>query len=172
MSASVQAVVCAQAQHPDLAYRYLRESALTDLTNLHGDTAGGLHLASVGGTWLALAAGLGGLREDQDDLQLTPLLPSQLTRTCYRVTWRGRLLHVETTRAGTTLSLLRGDDPVDVIIDGAHLTVTAETPVNAPLRDPAPLLPEPRCRRGGSHGRDGPIHPVMQNSTLLEAIDV
>ena len=56
LSACVQAVVCAQAQHPDLAYRYLRESALTDLADVRGDTVKGLHMASVGGTWLAFAA--------------------------------------------------------------------------------------------------------------------
>lgn len=143
LSASPQAVVCAQAQHADLAYRYLRESALVDLRDLRGDTSLGLHLASVGGTWLAVSAGLGGLREDQEDLELAPLLPSQLARTCYRVTWHGRLLQVETTRSGTTLTLLRGDEPVDVIVDGARLTVAEGAPVSAPLREPSPLLPEP-----------------------------
>src|SRR5699024_9054293 len=85
LSACVQAVVCAQAQLPDVARRYLRESALVDLCDLRGDTTDGLHLASIGGTWLAVAAGLGGLREDGDELELAPLLPSALTRTCFRV---------------------------------------------------------------------------------------
>lgn len=47
LSASVQAVVCAQAGHPDLALRYLREAALMDLRNVQGDTDQGLHLAAV-----------------------------------------------------------------------------------------------------------------------------
>ncbi len=143
LSACVQAVVCAQAQHPDLAYRYLRESALTDLADVRGDTVKGLHMASVGGTWLAFAAGLGGLREDADDLELSPLLPSQLVRMRYRVRWRDRLLDVETTGQGTTITMLRGDEPVDVIVDGVRLEVAPGRPASAPLRVPAPLLPEP-----------------------------
>ncbi|GAB3817374.1 glycoside hydrolase family 65 protein [Tessaracoccus terricola] len=144
LSACIQAVVCARAQHPDLALRYLRESALVDLRDLRGDTADGLHLASVGGSWLAFVSGLGGLREDHEDLELAPLLPSGLSRTCYRLTWRGRLLRVETTRGGTTVSLLRdGDGPVDVIVDGARLTVRPGEPARASLREPTPLLPEP-----------------------------
>lgn len=148
LSAAVQAVVCAQAQHPDLALRYLRECALVDLRDVQGGTAQGLHLAAVGGAWLAFVAGLGGLREDHEDLELAPLLPSSLSRTAWSVTWRGALLRVETTREGTTVTLVRGEGPVTVVVDGAPLTVTAAEPASAPLRAPAPLLGEPRQPAG------------------------
>jgi alpha,alpha-trehalose phosphorylase len=144
LSAAVQAVVCAQAQHPDLALRYLRECALVDLRDVHGGTAQGLHMASVGGAWLAFVAGLGGLREDHEDLEIAPLLPSSLSRTAYHVTWRGKLLRVETTREGTTVTLMRGEGPVTVVVDGAPLPVTAAAPGHVPLRAPTPLLDEPR----------------------------
>ncbi|WP_369255177.1 glycoside hydrolase family 65 protein [Geodermatophilus amargosae] len=148
LSAAVQAVVCAQAQHPGLALRYLRECALVDLRDVQGDTDKGLHLAAVGGAWLAFVAGLGGLREDGEDLEIAPLLPSPLARTAYCVTWRGRLLRVETTREGTTVTLVRGEGPVTVVVDGAPLPVTATAPGSAPLRAPAPLLAEPRQPAG------------------------
>jgi trehalose/maltose hydrolase-like predicted phosphorylase len=144
LSAAVQAVVCAQAQHPDLALRYLRECALVDLRDIQGDTAKGLHLAAIGGTWLAFVAGLGGLREDHEDLEIAPLLPSSLSRTSYHVTWRGRLLRVETTPEGTTVALIRGEGPVTVVVDGAPLAVAAAAPVHVPLRAPTPLLDEPK----------------------------
>ncbi|TQN37629.1 maltose phosphorylase [Blastococcus colisei] len=148
LSAAVQAVACAQAQHPDLALRYLRECALVDLRDVQGDTASGLHLASVGGAWLAFVAGLGGLREDHEDLEIAPLLPTSLSRTAYHVTWRSRLLRVETTQEATTVALLRGDGPVTVVVDGAPLTVTAAAPGRVPLRAPTPLLDEPRQPAG------------------------
>jgi trehalose/maltose hydrolase-like predicted phosphorylase len=148
LSAAVQAVVCAQAQHPDLALRYLREAALVDLRDVRGDTPNGLHLAAVGGTWLAFVAGLGGLREDHEDLEIAPLLPSPLSRTAYSVTWRGSLLRIETTREGTTVTLLRGGEPVTVVVDGTRLSVTAAAPAHAPLREPDPLLDEPRQPAG------------------------
>jgi trehalose/maltose hydrolase-like predicted phosphorylase len=144
LSAAVQAVVCAQAQHPRLALSYLRECALVDLRDVQGDTAKGLHLAAVGGAWLAFVAGLGGLREDREELEIAPLLPSGLTRTAYHVTWRGRTLRVETTGEGTTVALTRGDGPVTVVVDGTPLSVTADAPSRAPLRAPTPLLDEPR----------------------------
>ena len=148
LSAAVQAVVCAAAGHPDLALRYLRECALVDLRDVRGDTAKGLHLAAVGGAWLALAAGLGGLREDGAELELAPVLPTALSRTAYSLTWRGRLLRVETTREGTTVTLVRGEEQVTVVVDGTPLTVAPGVPARAPLRAPAPLLPEPRQPAG------------------------
>ncbi|GGK82801.1 glycoside hydrolase family 65 protein [Ornithinimicrobium pekingense] len=143
LSAAVQAVVCAQAGHPDLALRYLREAAMVDLRDVQGDTADGLHLAAVAGAWLAVAAGFGGLREDRADLELAPVLPQALDRVAFRVTWRGRLLHVETTRDGTTVTLRGGEGPVTVVVDGTPVQVTADRPAQVPLRAPTPLLPEP-----------------------------
>jgi alpha,alpha-trehalose phosphorylase len=144
LSAAVQAVVCARAGHVDLAHRYLRECALVDLRDLQDDTSDGLHLASVAGAWLALAAGLGGLREDRDELELAPVLPSGLSRVAYHLTWRGRLLHVETTPEGSTVRLVRGAGPVRVALDGVSAEATTDQPVRGPLRESAPLLPEPR----------------------------
>ncbi|MGD8201597.1 glycoside hydrolase family 65 protein [Ornithinimicrobium sp. W1679] len=143
LSAAVQAVVCAQAGHPDLALRYLRETALVDLRDVQGDTDEGLHLASVAGSWLALVAGLGGLREDREELELSPVLPQALERTAFHLTWRGRVLRVETTREGTTVTLRRGEGPVTVVVDGAALQVRPGSPVRVPLRTPSALLPEP-----------------------------
>ncbi|WP_226344664.1 glycoside hydrolase family 65 protein [Agilicoccus flavus] len=144
LSACVQAVACAEADHVDLALRYLREAAFVDLRDLHGNAAQGLHLASVAGAWLAFTAGLGGLREDHDTLELAPHLPAALSRTRYHVRWRGSVLRVETTRAGTTLSLPRpADRPVEVVIDRDRVLVGPDEPVRVPLLDPAPLRPEP-----------------------------
>ncbi len=143
LSAAVQAVVCAQAGHPDLALRYLREASMVDLRDVQGDTEDGLHLAAVAGAWLALVAGLGGLREDHADLELAPVLPRALERMAFRVTWRGRLLHVETTREGTTVTLRRGEGPVALVVDGTPVRVSADEPARVPLRTPTPLLPEP-----------------------------
>jgi trehalose/maltose hydrolase-like predicted phosphorylase len=142
LSAAVQAVVCAQAGHPDLALRYLREASMVDLRNVQGDTDEGLHLAAVAGAWLAVAAGFGGLREDREDLELAPVLPRSLERVAFHVTWRGSLLHVEITRDGTTVSLRRGS-PLTVVIDGTALSVEADRPAQAARRELTPLLPEP-----------------------------
>lgn len=148
LSAAVQSAVCAHAGHQDLALRYLRECALIDLYDVQGDTASGLHLAAVAGSWLALVQGLGGMRDDQHELELAPRLPTGLGRTAYHLTWRGTVLRVETTREGTTVSVRRGEGPVTVLIDGTQVQVDVDAPVTRPLLAPEPLLPQPRQPAG------------------------
>jgi alpha,alpha-trehalose phosphorylase len=95
LSASIQAIVAAEVGHVDLAYEYLRETALIDLTDRAGNTSDGLHLASLAGTWLAAVAGFGGLRERDGELHFAPRLPDALDRLHFRLPYRGRRIAVE-----------------------------------------------------------------------------
>ncbi len=54
----------ARAGKPDPTLELLRIAARIDLDDLTGTTAGGLHLAAVGGVWQALARGFLGLRAE------------------------------------------------------------------------------------------------------------
>ena len=75
LSASIQAIVAVETGHVDLALDYLAESALVDLHDLADNTDGGVHLAAMGGTWLAVVAGFGGMRDHDDGLAFSPRLP-------------------------------------------------------------------------------------------------
>jgi alpha,alpha-trehalose phosphorylase len=55
----------------------------------HGNTADGIHVASCGGTWLALVAGFGGLRDFKGVVRFHPRLPAGWTRLRSRVAVRG-----------------------------------------------------------------------------------
>ena len=96
----------------------------------------------MGGTWLAVAAGLGGLREDREELTLAPLLPAAISRLAYRLRWRGSHLRVEIGAGFTTVTVLDGP-AVPVVIDGNRLEASPGRPAVAPLREPTPLLLEP-----------------------------
>jgi trehalose/maltose hydrolase-like predicted phosphorylase len=54
LSACVQAVICAEVGHLDLAHDYAYEAALIDLQDLHHNSRDGLHMASLAGAWTAL----------------------------------------------------------------------------------------------------------------------
>ncbi|MBG6218144.1 trehalose/maltose hydrolase-like predicted phosphorylase [Arthrobacter sp. CAN_A6] len=145
LSAAAQSVVCARVGHLDLALAYLRETALTDLRDVQRNSHQGVHLAACAGAWLALVSGLGGLRADDEQLQLAPRLPDKLHRIAFRLRWRGQRIAVETTRSGTTVRLLdEGSQNVPIRIDGALLELTATHPVTSPLTAPNPATSPPR----------------------------
>ena len=76
---------------------------------MHGNTADGIHIASCGGTWLALVAGFGGLRDFDGEPRFAPRLPAAWTRLRFRVELRGQRLEVELTPRATTYTLLAGE---------------------------------------------------------------
>jgi alpha,alpha-trehalose phosphorylase len=155
LSACTQAVIAAEAGHLDLAYDYLAESALLDLTDLRHDTRNGLHIAALAGAWIALVEGLGGMRHTENGLSFAPQLPAGLTRLAFGVTLRGRLLRVEADPRQATYLLNGEGEPLDIRHHGTSAAVTPGTPLTLPIppapQRPAPAQPPGRepVRRGG-----------------------
>lgn len=145
LSACTQAVLCAEVGHLDLAHDYTHEAALTDLRDLHHNTRDGLHLASLAGTWIALVAGFGGLRDDQGVLALDPKLPDAFSRLRFRLRWRNFRLIVDATHTDTTYTLRDGGsgDTLTIRHAGKELTLNTCSPVTVPVRSCKPLLPRP-----------------------------
>ncbi|MGW4440836.1 glycoside hydrolase family 65 protein [Streptomyces sp. NPDC004596] len=127
LSACVQAVIAAQAGHLGLAYDYTAEAALMDLADLEHNTRDGLHIASLAGTWMALVAGFGGMRQDGEGLRFAPRLPERLRRVAFRLQYRTRRLHVEIGAEKATYTLLAGP-PLRLHHHGEALTVGADEP--------------------------------------------
>jgi alpha,alpha-trehalose phosphorylase len=108
LSACIQSVVASSVGYEDAALEYFLDACAVDLLDLHGNTADGIHIASCGGTWLALVAGFGGLRDFDGSVRLDPRLPASWERLAFRLQVRGQLIEVELTHAATTYRLLEG----------------------------------------------------------------
>lgn len=127
LSASIQAIVAAEIGHLNLAYDYFRETSFVDLHDLAGDTANGLHLAALAGSWLVAVAGFGGLRDHSKTLAFAPRLPPQLTRLTFRLRYRGRHLLVEVRRNEACYELLSGE-PLEILHHGSTVAIVVGTP--------------------------------------------
>ena len=153
LSACIQAIVAAEVGHLDLAYDYFRETALVDLRDMAGNTADGLHLASLAGAWLVAVAGFGGLRDHGDTLAFSPRLPPRITRLCIRLLYRGRRLRIEVAPGTTRYEVLSGD-PLELLHHGDPVTVKPGDPAVLACPDeapPSPIEPPPErepLRRG------------------------
>ena len=108
LSACIQSVVASSIGYEEAALGYFLDACSVDLLDLHGNTADGIHIASCGGTWLALVAGFGGLRDCDGTVRLDPRLPDSWDRLAFRLQVRGQLVEVEITHDATTYRLLEG----------------------------------------------------------------
>jgi alpha,alpha-trehalose phosphorylase len=157
LSASTQAIVAAEVGHLDLAYDYFGEAALIDLHNLANNTRDGMHIASLGATWLVAVGGFGGMRDHDDKLSFAPRLPSHLTRLAFRVAFRGRCLRVEVQQNEARYELVAGSEPLELLHHGEPFVVEAGQAQTLPVPR-APTRPPPKQPPGRAPQRRGAHH--------------
>ncbi|MFE9997073.1 glycoside hydrolase family 65 protein [Streptomyces avermitilis] len=153
LSACCQAVIAVEAGHPRLAYDYLHEAALMDLHDLEHNTRDGLHIASLAGTWMALVAGFGGMRQHGPSLEFAPRLPEKFRRLAFTLELLGRRLRVEIVQNRATYTLLSGE-PLTIRHHGEPLTVDQNKPHHRdiPALSPRSAPAQPLHRRPNNQG--------------------
>jgi alpha,alpha-trehalose phosphorylase len=78
------------------AIRYGVAALLMDLADVGGNVRDGCHIASMGGTWMMLTYGLGGMLDDDGTLSFWPRrAPKDNAVLRFPVTYRGQILEVE-----------------------------------------------------------------------------
>lgn len=75
LSPAVMAHLHARAHDPDQARELLSLALATDLEDVGGTTAAGIHIAAAAGAWRAVVSGFLGARVLEGRLQLDPVLP-------------------------------------------------------------------------------------------------
>jgi len=131
LSPSIQAIVAAEVGRLDLAVGYLERTALMDLADLAGNTADGLHLAAVGGTWMALVHGLAGLRVVGGRLRFDPRLPADWSGLRFPLLVRGRRLRVDLSPRRIRFEVTGGS--LVVAVRGRDVPLCPGEPVEVPL---------------------------------------
>ncbi len=129
LSASIQAIVAAEVGYLDLARKYAAYGAMMDLNDVAGNVRDGAHIASMGGTWMAVVYGLGGLRDWNGELRFSPKRPQQAGGISFPLRVRGRKLEVDITREAATYTLAEGDD-LTVWHEGEEISLTRDNPTS------------------------------------------
>lgn len=108
LSTSIYSIAANHLGLEDKAYRYFMETSRLDLDNTHGNTADGLHLANMGGNWLALVRGYAGMRVIDGQLHFNPQLPKAWSSIRFKLRFKGSLIELRMTHEQTQYSLLEG----------------------------------------------------------------
>ena len=124
-------MVASEVGYPEAALEYFVHACAVDLADVHANTADGIHIASCGGTWLALVAGFGGLRDFDGEVRFAPRLPAEWSGLRFQIEVRGQRIEVDMTTAETTYRLLDG---TGILIEhfGEELRLRPGRPVSRP----------------------------------------
>ena len=109
LSGVVQSIIAAEVGYRDLALRYFHSALFVDLADLHGNATDGVHVASTGGVWNALAYGFGGMRDYNGVITFDPRLPETWERLTFQITLQGSRIRVDLIGGGDRLHRGRGN---------------------------------------------------------------
>ncbi|RNA67616.1 glycoside hydrolase family 65 protein [Alteribacter keqinensis] len=108
LSYCVFSIMASKLGYDEKAYNYFNKTARLDLDNTHGNTKDGLHMANMGGTWLAIVYGFAGLRVKESGISFSPTLPEQWNRLAFSIQYQGRVISVTLEKARVTYTLKSG----------------------------------------------------------------
>ena len=113
LSSCIEAIIALEVGEFDKAVSYTRAALLMDLADVGGNVRDGCHIASMGGTWMVLTYGFGGLRDYDGTLSFRPhRAPESQSSLQFPLTYRGRILDVDIGPESTTYSMREGEELV------------------------------------------------------------
>jgi alpha,alpha-trehalose phosphorylase len=128
LSSCVEAIIAAQVGDTEKAIRYGMAALLMDLADVGGNVKDGCHIASMGGTWMMVTYGLGGMRDDDGTLAFWPRrAPEDNAVLRFPVTYRGQMLEVEIGQGKVEYTLRVGESLV-IRHETEEIQLTRENP--------------------------------------------
>ncbi len=123
LSPGVHASLFARAGMLEQALEWLRLTSRIDLDDVTQTTGAGLHLATMGSLWQALAFGFAGVRPAGDALRVDPVLPDAWQALELNLCFRGARVKIRAAHDALTVS---SDPPTPVLPAGrtSHVLAT------------------------------------------------
>jgi alpha,alpha-trehalose phosphorylase len=133
LSACIQSIEANEVGYVDQAVEYARYALLMDLADLGRNVKDGLHIASMGGTWMVSVYGFAGFRDYEGRFSFRPRPSEGLDRLRFPLTLRGQILDVDITQESATYSLREGKGLV-IWHEDEKIRITPGIPVTMPIK--------------------------------------
>jgi len=88
LSSCIHSILAAAIGRQAKAYEMYLRTARLDLDDYNNDTCDGLHITSMGGTWMAFVQGFGGMRVRNGHLHFNPFIPEGWKSYTFRLNFR------------------------------------------------------------------------------------
>jgi alpha,alpha-trehalose phosphorylase len=95
LSVSIQSILAMKLGYRDKATEYISYALWMDLADVHANVEQGCHIASMGGTWMAIVYGVAGMREHGGRVTFHPRLGKRIEGVKFNLTVQDRPLTVD-----------------------------------------------------------------------------
>lgn len=136
LSPCVHAILAAKIGNNEKAYEMYLRTARLDLDDYNNDTEDGLHITSMGGTWLSFVKGLCGMRINDGILEFSPFLPNNWKGYSFKIRFRGSLLKISTSKNEVSIEN-QSDKSLTIHVYGEPIFINSNSKSAVSMREKA-----------------------------------
>lgn len=94
LSPCIHSILAAKLGDKERAYEFYLSSSRLDLDDYNSDTNEGLHITSMGGTWMSIVYGFGGMRIKNGMLSFSPFVPEKWKTFAFKIYFRKHIIKI------------------------------------------------------------------------------
>ncbi len=125
LSPCIHSILANKIGKKEMAYDLYLRTARLDLDDYNKEVAEGLHITSMGGTWMSVIYGFGGFRIKDDMLHLNPAIPDKWDSLSFRVIFRDNYLRIQINGKGVVIENESGPS-LRMMINGEEKVIAAD----------------------------------------------
>ena len=104
LSMAVHSIVAAYFEDLETAYKCFLEACCIDMGQNPESSDAGIHAASMGGIWMSVIFGFGGVFNNEGVLELNPALPGNWQELSFGLVWRNNKTNIKVDRKRIVLT--------------------------------------------------------------------
>lgn len=116
LSMCIHSLVASRTGDMDMAENLFYDCCRVDLGDKNDNSDSGIHSASIGGIWLGVAMGFGGVSIAGGELSIEPVLPDGINEYSFPIEYKGTRMMITVNKKGTEVTKISGDS-IELIIN-------------------------------------------------------
>ena len=122
LSACIHSILASRINNIEKAYNYFIRASRLDLDDYNKEIRQGLHITSMGGSWMSIVEGFAGIRVFENKLYLNTKIPNNWDSYSFKLNIKNRKINILINKNETKIDLLSGQK-IDVILNDCELTL-------------------------------------------------
>ena len=126
LSACIHSILASRMNKIEKAYEYYIRASRLDLDDYNKEIKQGLHITSMGGSWMSIIEGFAGVRIFKEKLYINTNIPKNWDSYSFKLNVKNRKISVLINKHETKIELLLGEK-IDIVLNNQETTIYPKT---------------------------------------------
>lgn len=126
LSACIHSILASRMNKIEKAYEYYIRASRLDLDDYNKEIKQGLHITSMGGSWMSIIEGFAGVRIFKEKLYINTKIPKKWDSYSFKLNVKNRKISVLINKHETKIELLLGEK-IDIVLNNQETTIYPKT---------------------------------------------